>query len=390
MEVEMNRTFFLSMLILVIGVIALYSTVTTLPKGDPADTSFRVGVIAPLSGNFATYGQQVQRGVELARRSLESIGIELEVEYEDACVATEGVPAANRLVHFKRISALVGSYCIASMVPNIDVFERQGILAFQASVVPQSLVNRQSIVSTFPSIKDEARIVADFAYARLGAKTAAILYLETPWGSEFREEFSRHFSASGGVVVSEEGSQIGVTDYRTELLKIKNDRPDILLFVHLGANMGNALKQARAIGLSQQVLGPDEAEQEEVLAVAGDAAEGLLLFVPEAAEETDVVKKFHQAYSEQYQAAPSLLSAHSFDATMITGRALKACKTDKRCVANYVRSVKDYSGATGMFSILEDGTTKREFVLKQVQNGRFVPLPTPAKSPAVKLRRDAL
>ena len=342
---------------------------TTLTRSP--DT-YPVGVIAPLSGDYASYGKEIQRGVELAKESLKTQGIDLKTIYEDACIPSKGVAAAKKLIQIDRISALVGNYCIASMVPNAEIFERNNVLAFQSSVVPDSLLNRKNIISTYPSIAEEANKLAEHAYSSLGSRRVAILYLQTPWGEEFRSAFADKFKTLGGRITAEEGNPIGVNEFRTELTRIKASTPDTLFFVHVGPTMGIALKQARTLGLTQTALGPDESEQAEVIQIGQQAAEGLTIIVPEATTPSKSSEHFKRIYQQKFNSTPTLLSAHAFDATRIAAIAIKECKNDRACISSRVRSTSRFTGASGSFSISQDGSTERKYVIKQVKNGKFV------------------
>ena len=307
----------------------------------------------------------------LAKQKLENRSIHLKVVVEDACIPSQGVPAAKKLLHIDKIAALVGSYCIASMVPNADSFERKKVFAFQSSVVPNSLRKRKHIVSTFPAIETEGKLLAEYAYQNLGARRVGMLYLQTPWGESFRESFSKRFSELGGEIVSEQGNPIGVNEFRSELTKINASQPDLLFFVHVGTTMGTALKQARRLGMIQEVLGPDEAAEEIVLETAGEAAENLILLSPEPLEKNESARVFNDAYAARYGKKPSVLAAHSYDSTLITGLALDTCGVDANCISKYVHEIDNYEGASGTFSIGADGTTTREFIIKHVKGGVF-------------------
>ena len=352
--------------------ISLLLALGSLRQATPSSTSpYPVGIIAPLSGDYASYGIEIQRGVQLAKDTLESEGIKLKTIFEDACIPSKGVAAAKKLIQIDRISALVGNYCIASMVPNTEIFERNNILAFQSSVVPNSLLNKRNIISTYPSIAEEATKLAEHAYTSIGSRAVAILYLQTPWGEEFRTAFANEFKRLGGRITAEEGNPIGVNEFRTELTKIKASKPDTLFFVHVGPTMGNALKQARILGLRQTALGPDESEQIEVIQIGQQAAEGLTIIVPEATVSSKNSENFKRMYKDKYKTSSTLLAAHAFDATLIAARAIKKCNNDKSCISSQVRATPQFTGASGNFSISGDGSTERQYVIKKVINGKF-------------------
>lgn len=65
---------------------------------------------------------------------------------------------------------------------------------------------------------------------------------------------------------------------------------------------------------------------------------------------------------------------------MLVATTLNEWHGDHECANEKPDVTKDYSGATGVFSMESDGGTKREFVLETVANGRFVKIPDPSSS----------
>src|SRR3989338_4224548 len=57
----------------------------------------RIGVIAPLPGNFALQGERIRNGMELAREELLQNNISIKIIYEDACIAKDTIPAFTKL-----------------------------------------------------------------------------------------------------------------------------------------------------------------------------------------------------------------------------------------------------------------------------------------------------
>lgn len=169
-----------------------------------------------------------------------------------------------------------------------------------------------------------------------------------------------------------ESTPIGVSTFRPELTLLKAGNPDVLLVVHVGVSLVNALNQGRQLGFTGQFLTVNEAEEQEVLEGAKGSAEGMKYLAPEPAMETAAMQAFARAFGQHFKRLPHPLSRHSYDATILTARALHECGRDRRCAKERLYRTKDYPGASGNFSIERDGGTKRAFVLKTVQDRRFV------------------
>lgn len=342
--------------------------------GDKPNTSpIRLGMVAPLSGDFAPYGEHIRRGIQLAIGDLASSGIKAELFSEDACLPAQERAALSKLVSVDRIQGLAGSYCVIGMVASASILEAARVVSFQTSGGTKEILDAGDyLFTTAARTKDEAEKLAEYAYQTLGLRKAAVLYLTTQWGEEFSTDFSQRFAALGGRITATATNPIGITDFRTELTRLRSPDPDALIIVHLASTLGGALKQARQVGFTKQFLATTDAEEQSVIDVAGPSAEGLKFLAPEPAEETPQMKQFAQRFQNKFGNAPHPLSRHSYDATMLIAGALQDCRLEAECAKGRMYKTKNYAGASGTFSIDPDGGTRRDFVLKTVKDGRFV------------------
>ena len=60
------------------------------PNGS-TDELLRVGVITPLTGNFAIFGERMRNAMEMAKEDLGPAAENIELIYEDACQPTQAV-----------------------------------------------------------------------------------------------------------------------------------------------------------------------------------------------------------------------------------------------------------------------------------------------------------
>jgi len=156
----------------------------------PKKEGLRVGVLIPLSGNFAVLGERVRNGFELAKEDLAARGSIVEVIYEDACQPKDALSAITKLIESDRITLLGGSFCVAGFVPVIDLLEKHQLIGVNLAPNPDSVLGHTYVVSTNTSIKLKATELGTFAANTLRAKTAAILYYNTPLGEDYRKHFS--------------------------------------------------------------------------------------------------------------------------------------------------------------------------------------------------------
>ncbi len=356
---------------------AIYLTVLScfgISTVHAADDEIRIGVTVPLTGDLATYGNLIRDGVELAVADLREAGMKVTVKHEDVPLPGQvALSAIQKLVVQDKIQGLAGNFWNPAIPIMAPVLTKNKILSFHSAAADDLILNAGDfIVSTNTKIKDEAFRLAEYAFNDLKAKTACVLFISTTFGDHYQQHFIERFTALGGKVLSVDKTNLGDSDLNSPLLKVRGLHPDVFFAAYFGNNLGLVLKQARQIGVKQQILSVYESEDPSVISVAGPAAEGLRFFVGEAESETEAVKGFRTRFQNRFGYEPRILGANAFDATKILVHALSECKGDTECAKAAAYRTKDYDGASGTFSIDTEGAAKKSFILKTVKDGKFV------------------
>src|SRR5690606_28150606 len=100
-----------------------------------------------ITGQYAAFGEQMQRGLEMAVKALNANGgvngeQVVAVTEDDACDPKQAVAAANKLVG-EGVAMVAGHFCSGSSIPASSVYYEEDILQI-------------SPASTNPSFTDEA------------------------------------------------------------------------------------------------------------------------------------------------------------------------------------------------------------------------------------------
>src|SRR5579872_6749418 len=98
----------------------------------PARADITIGVVGPMTGPYAVFGDQMKRGAEWAIRELNAKGgvngekVVLTIA-DDACDPKQAVASAN-LMAGKHVAVVIGHYCSGSSIPASSVYAEYGIL----------------------------------------------------------------------------------------------------------------------------------------------------------------------------------------------------------------------------------------------------------------------
>lgn len=336
-----------------------------------AESEIKLGMLAPLSGDFASYGNFIKDGVDSAVQKHKNLNIK--VYYEDACFPGPSITAFKKLTSTQKVHAIVGSYCVIGLNSFAPLIDKEKVLVFHSSPIPKNILEKSKFIfSTNIRTSDEAITTANYAIKKLKTRTALITIFDSPWGQGFAKPFKKRFEELGGKVLNTEALPLDSTDFRSILTRYKSKNPDVIYIIDIAHRTGIVMKQARMLGLTSQYLTVDESEEANTLKVAGITAEGTILFAPEPKKMSPAQLAFHKDFQKRYGYPAKSLTTSAFDATNLVINSLIACKLGTICAKDTLYNVKDYKGLSGKISIEADGGTRKNLVRKVVENGKFV------------------
>lgn len=327
----------------------------------------KVGVMVPLSGDTASYGEAVSQGVRLAVKDL---GIEDSVQlvFQDSkCEAKEAANAVNQLVNANKVVAIVGELCSGATLAAAPVVEQaQTPLVSPASTAPTVSDAGEYVFRTIPSDAAQGAFGAQLVYDK-GFKKLAVLAIQDDYGTGFDSVLKESFPALGGEVVASEFFQRGDVDVRTQLTKIKNAGADALYIISNTPDSAvAALRQATELGLELALFGSEGLKGPDVIEGAKEAAEGLVVTAPSAASES-----FMQGFQEEFGAEPGTFSAQAYDAMTAIGKALIDGATTGDAIKNYFGELS-FEGASGVIDFDDNGDVSGTYDVVTVENGEWV------------------
>ncbi len=334
----------------------------------------RIGATLPLTGDPATYGNLIRGGIELAADDLKGEGISTKLYFEDTPVSGGGVISSlNKLLQIDKVDGIAGNFSNVAMAAMGPLIEKAKIPAFHtAAADPLILDVGDFTVTTNIRIKDEAYHIAELLFEKLSLHRAAVISIQSNFGQAYRQFFIERFQALGGEIVADETFEISEPEYKTQLLKIRGSKPEAIFAACFGRFLGYTLKQAKESGIKAPFFSVYESEDSSVLTAAGQAAEGLRYFVTTSAISSPRFAEFRKRFMERYHSEPGTFGANAYDATMILARSLAVCKNDKLCALKAIYATHDYPGVSGTFTMEPDGATQKNFLLRQVKNGKFM------------------
>lgn len=340
--------------------------------------SAKIGVISYLTGPGAAYGEAITNGFNLALEEVNEKGdVNIELVVEDSAGKQEqALTVSQKLMSDDEIVAILGPTLSTEMNVVAPEADLNGIpilgTSTTAAGIPQigDYVFRNSIPESLaiPAALEKAVDAYD-------VKKVAILYgnddLFTQSGFDTMKQVAEDMDLE---IVTIETFQKGQSDYNAQLTKIKDLQPDLILASALYNEGAVIMGQARKMGIDTPFLGGNGFNSPQVIEIAGESADGLIVATPWFAEKEDPkVQEFVKKYEAKYGMAPDQFAAQAYDALYIYAEALKnAGEADRDAFRDSLAEIKGLEGILGEFSFDEEGDVIMDPTVLIIENGKFV------------------
>jgi len=285
-----------------------------------------------MTGQYATFGQQMKAGAELAVEDLNAKGgvlgqkVKLVVE-DDACDPKQAVAAANKLAG-EGVALVAGHFCSGSSIPASKVYEEEGIVQISpASTNPKLTDEGGPNVFRVCGRDDQQGLVAgDLLATRFAGSKIAILHDKTAYGKGLADETKKELNAKGIQEAMYEAYTAGEKDYSALVSKMKAEGIDAFYVGGYHTEAALMIRQAHDQGYTPQLISGDALVTDEFWKIAGPAAEGVLMtFSPDPRRNSaaaPIVEKFRAKGIE-----PEGYTLYTYGAVQAWAEAATAVKT---------------------------------------------------------------
>lgn len=357
---------------LVLAILFIGKMIESRQRGVATGETVKLGFIAPLTGTFASFGESIRHGVELAQEDTKRSYV---IDYQDeaSCDSKLAVSAATKLLTVDNIKLIIGPGCAGGVQAIAPLAKQHKGLLFSTGLLGDAIfAETSSVLNLATQISTEARVMAQYI-ASQNQKRVAIIPANDLFGKEYGDRLPEALRGHGVETVFNEAQAVGLGDYRTVVAKALAQKPDAI-WVNLGpSQIGLFAKQMREAGSLIPIYSLYTAESPEMVQAAGSAADGIRYTYPlGTADESQPKKDFEERYQSRFGMAPSSNSYYVYDGMILLDKALDECdSSDTGCIAETFKSYGTYQGVSGKMKFEKDGSNTRPFGIKQVKGGNF-------------------
>jgi len=283
------------------------------PAAQAASGDIKVGVIGPMTGANAPYGNFAWRGASLAAEQINAAGgllghkIEL-VRGDSQCTPVEGVLSLQRMISNDQVQFVLGDICSSATVAYSPIVENAKVLLLNAASSDPTITLKagaggyQWTFRNYPTDEQRAGIVLEYAAEQNHIQKVAVLSVDNDYGRGAIALSKRFFQRYGITAVSEDYFQISTTEFLPILSKIKSSGAQAILMYGYAASSRLGARQMIEAGLTGKIvlIGNADFIQPDVIKAAPNVLEGA---IEVAAWSPDFDNARSKAFVAAYMAA---------------------------------------------------------------------------------------
>lgn len=343
------------------------------PTPAAAET-IKIGLQAPLTGDYAAEGQWAKQSVEIAAELINKkggvLGKQVEiVVVDDASNPKDSALAAQKVIA-QGLKEVIASYGSSVTAPAADLYDANKVVSVGYGCTAVRLTmekQRPYFFRTAGRDDTQSEFFVKFVTEELKAKRIAIMHDNQDYGKGVADDalkFLQPFIDSKEVeLVYNDAITPGESDYSSVVSQIKSINPDVWFYTGYYSEAALLLKQARDAGVTSIFVGNNSVPTPEFEKIAGvDVIKGSIHLnepIPQFLTFAES-SEFLDAYKAKYNELPgSIWAVYAADAlNALVGAIEKAGSTDPDAVAGIMRTMTDVSGITGPLLFTDRGDRK--------------------------------
>jgi ABC-type branched-subunit amino acid transport system substrate-binding protein len=227
---------------------------------------------------------------------------------------------------------------------------------------------------TLTAIQDDrvqSYTLARRIYTELGFKRVALLRVNERYGRFGVIKFRDASRRLGHPIVIEQKYMPGDTDFHHQLSVIQDSNVDAVVLWADQVPAGNILKQMREMGMKQPVFGAFRVYGDEMLRIAGPAAEGLEFVFPYDPTRDDAIwTGFNVRFAQRFERPPEVFASLGYDGMRILLDSICRAGLNRARIRDVFYGLERYRGVTGEMIFDPNAKNIASLYLGKIRNGK--------------------
>ena len=298
------------------------------------EQAFKIGLILPMTGAFASTGRQIEAAVNLyiAQNGKTVAGRKIEVILkDDAGVPDQSKRLAQELVTNDKVSVLAGfGITPAALAAGPIATQSKTPAVIMAAATSSIVATSPYFIRTSYTLPQTATTMAEWAHKNK-IKTVVTMVSDYGPGIDAEKSFKDRVLLNGGQVMEEIRVPVRNPDFAPFLQRVRDLKPDAV-FVFVPSGPAAALmKQFAERGLDKsgiKLIGDGGVTDDDLLNDMGDVAIGTVTsFHYSTAHDSPANKKFVEAFMAANKGIrPNFMAVGGYDGMRVIYKALESTK----------------------------------------------------------------
>lgn len=342
----------------------------------------KIGLLLPLSGPLAKFGEQALKGAMLAA-SVFGEGqpfYPAQLIIKDTGSEFEWVEGMiEDLVNDEHVIAIVGPM-------KTGVAEKAALKAQQLGVPIVTLSPGEDLPDLGDMVyqncltkRDQVEVLAEYAVNEMGMKKFGVLYPNDDYGNDFFGLFARSVAERGGEIKATSFYELTETDFKSQIKWLKSMKEDHeyegLFIPDSWVRVAMIAPQLRYYKLTDfALLGVNSWHDPSILRqTQPEDVEGAV-FVDGIAPEANrpSFNSFRRNYKADFGEEPGLIEAQAYEAVDLLLHQIRTYYIrDRAQLKQSLDHVVDYPGALGLTTVLDNGKWEKPVYLFKISEGEI-------------------
>lgn len=320
----------------------------------------KIGATIPLSGDLAYVGEDIVKGLQLAKKDFDSEDFKLEIVTEDdGFTGKNAATTGMKLLNVDKVDVIISLWDMAEIIAPLA--EKKKIPHFSIRWNPSVAEQHHYTVTIESTYKSWIESLLKLLQAE-NTKTISIIHEEAVGWNLGQEYLTKLLKSTDIKVVSDTTYLRTETDYRSVVMKAVKSKPDYIILLTNPPFSEGFIKIIKQVSPQQKYTGYFEIVKDLSL------IEGM----PSVAQ-LEPAPWFIEKFEKEYHSSIAARAPQTYDIAAIVHAAHegKGKKLIGDEIIKFVENLKDFKGASGLLNSKGSRTVEMDCVWKVVKGGKL-------------------